>query len=67
MFFKNGYTENLINKYFKEFVDKIHVVKQTTLTVAEKNLVLVLPYLKYLYKLGLKWKSHWKTFLIVSN
>ena len=30
---------------FKKFMDNIHVVKETTLTVGKKPLVLVLPYL----------------------
>ena len=34
-----------MNKYFKKFMDSIHVVKETTLTVEKKPLVLVLPYL----------------------
>ena len=43
-FLKNGYPENFINKCFKTFMDNIHVVKETTLTVGKKPLVLVLPY-----------------------
>ena len=44
-FLKNGNPEDFINKYFKKFMDNIHVVKETTLTVEKKPLVLVLPYL----------------------
>ena len=44
-FLKNGYPEDFINKCFKKFVDNILVVKETTLTVETKPLVLVLPYL----------------------
>ena len=44
IFLKNGYPEDFINKCFKKFMDDIHEVKVTTLTV-EKKLVLVLPYL----------------------
>ena len=44
-FLKNGYLEDFINKCFKKFMDNIHVVKETTLTVEKKPLVLVLPYL----------------------
>ena len=44
-FLKNGYPEDFINKCFKKFMDNIHVVKETTLTVEKKPLVLVLPYL----------------------
>ena len=42
---KYGYSEDFINKYFKKFMDNIHVVKETTLTVKKKSLVLVLSYL----------------------
>ena len=45
IFLKNGYPEDFINKCFKKFMDNIHVVKETTLTVEKKPLVLVLPYL----------------------
>ena len=45
IFLKNGYPEDFINKCFKKFMDNMHVVKQTTLTVEKKPLVLVLPYL----------------------
>ena len=44
-FLKNGYPEDFINKCFKKFMDNIHVVKETTLTVEKKPLVLFLPYL----------------------
>ena len=44
-FLKNGYPEDFINKCFKKFLDNIHIVKETTLTVEKKSLVLVLPYL----------------------
>ena len=44
IFLKNGYPENFIN-VLKKFMDNIHVVKETTLTVEKKPLVLVLPYL----------------------
>ena len=43
-FSKNGYPEDFINKCFKKFMDNLHVVKETTLTVEKKPLVLVLPY-----------------------
>ena len=42
---KNGYPEGFINKYFKKFMDNIHVIKEATLTVEKKSLVFVLPYL----------------------
>ena len=43
IFFKNGYSEDFINKCFKKFMDDVHVVKETTLTVEKTPLVLVLP------------------------
>ena len=42
---KNGNPGDFVNKCFKKFMDNIHVVKETTLTVEKKPLVLVLPYL----------------------
>ena len=45
IFLRNSYPENFINKCFKNFMDNIHVVKETTRTVEKKPLVLVLPYL----------------------
>ena len=42
-FLKNGYPEDFINKLFKKFMDNLHVVKETTVTVEKKPLVLVLP------------------------
>ena len=39
---------------FKKFMDDIHVVKETTLTVGKKPLVLVLPYLGSISKKSLK-------------
>ena len=44
IFLKNGYPEDFLNKCFKRFMDNIHVVKESTLTVGKKPLVLVLPY-----------------------
>ena len=55
---KNGYPEYFVNKWFEKFMDNINVVKESTLTV-EKN--------QYPYKLGLSWKTHWKTSLSVVN
>ena len=37
--------EDFTNKCFKKFMDNLHVVKETTLTVEKKPLVLVVPYL----------------------
>ena len=45
-FLKNGYRKNFINKSFKRFMDNIHIVKETTLTVTKKPLVLVFCYLR---------------------
>ena len=44
IFLKNVYPEDFKNKCFKKFVDDIHVVKEATLTVEKKILVLFLPY-----------------------
>ena len=42
---KSYYSEDYINKCFKKFMDNIRVVKETTLTVKKKSLVLVYAYL----------------------
>ena len=42
---KSSYPEDFINKCFKQFLDNIHAVKETTLTIEKKPLVLVLSYL----------------------
>ena len=42
IFLRNGYPEDFINKCFQKFMD-IHIVKNTTLTVEEKPLAVVLP------------------------
>ena len=48
--------------------DNIYAVKETTLIVDKKALVLVLPYLiQYPFKLELYWRSHWKMLLILVN
>ena len=44
-FLKNVCLENFMNKSFKRFMDNIHIVKETTLSVKKKSLVLVIPYL----------------------
>ena len=49
IFLKNGYPEDFIKKCSKKFMDNIHVVKETTLTVEKKPLVLLLPYLGSIY------------------
>ena len=65
-FLKNGCPEDFINKCFKKFMDNVHVVKETTLTVEKKRLVLVLPYLGSIsLQTRTKLKKSLKTFLIV--
>ena len=44
IFLKNSYPENFLNKWFKRFMDNINVIKETTLTIERKPLVLVLTY-----------------------
>ena len=44
-FLKNGYPENFINKCFKKFMDNKHALKETPLTVENKPLIPVLPFL----------------------
>ena len=39
IFLENGHPENVINRCFKRFMDSIHVLKETTLTVESKPLV----------------------------
>ena len=55
---KNGYTENFLNRCFKLFLSRIHIIKEKSPTVEKKPLRLALPYLgtKY-WKLGLNCKS----------
>ena len=60
IFLKNGYPEDFINKCFKKFMDNIHVVKEFTLTVEKKPLVLVLPYLS---SISLQTRTKWKKLL----
>ena len=43
-FLKKVSRGNFILQCFKRFLDNIHVVKETTVTVEKKSLVLVLPY-----------------------
>ena len=65
IFLKNGYSEDFINK----FMDNIHVVKETNLTVEKKSLVLVLPYLGSISiqtRTKLK-KSNWPFFIVVKS
>ena len=39
IFLENGHPENVINRCFKRFMDSMHVLKETTLTVESKPLV----------------------------
>ena len=45
IFCKNDYPENFIDKYFKNFLHNIHLVKQKVPTMEQKCLLLGLPYL----------------------
>ena len=42
---RNGYPKPFINKGFKTFLDRLHLIKPTSATVENKALRLVLPYL----------------------
>ena len=45
IFQKNGYPENFIDRCFKLFLNRIHILKEKVPTVEKKPLQLVLPYL----------------------
>ena len=45
IFKKNGYPENFIGRYFKLFLNRIHILKEKVPTFEKKLLRLVLPYL----------------------
>ena len=45
IFWKNGYPKNFIDKFFKKFLNNVHIVKENVPTVKKKRLLLVLPYL----------------------
>ena len=45
IFQKNGYPENFIDRCFKLFLGRIHILKEKVPTVEKKPLQLVLPYL----------------------
>ena len=45
IFQKNGYPENFIDRYFKLFLNRIHILKEKVPTVEKKPLRLVFPYL----------------------
>ena len=42
---RNGYTKSFIDKCFKKFLDRLHIIKTTLATVEKMPLCLVLPYL----------------------
>ena len=65
---EKGFPEGFINKCFKTFMDNICVVKEATLTIEKKPLLLVLPYLGSI-SLPTKTKltKSLRTFLIVIN
>ena len=46
IFQKNGYPENFIDRCFKLFLNRIHILKGKVPTVEKKPLWLVLPYLR---------------------
>ena len=45
IFQRNGYPKSFIDKCFKKFLDRLHIIKPTSATVEKKVLRLVLPYL----------------------
>ena len=45
IFLKNDLPKNFITKCLKRFMDNIHIVKETTLTVEKKPLVLFFPFI----------------------
>ena len=42
----NGYPKSFIDKCFKKFLDRLHIIKPTSATVEKKALRIVLPYLR---------------------
>ena len=44
IFQRNSYPTSCINKCFKNFLDRLHIIKSTLATVEKKSLCLVLPY-----------------------
>ena len=44
-FQRNGYPKSFIDKCFKNFLDRLHIIKLNSATVKKKALLLVLPYL----------------------
>lgn len=46
IFLRNCYVESFVNKWAKTFMDNMHIVKGTTVTVGKKRLVLVILHLR---------------------
>ena len=46
IFQRNGYPKSFIDKCFKKFLDRLHIIKPTSATVEKKALRIVLPYLR---------------------
>ena len=61
IFWKNDYSASFIGKYFKKFLDRLHIIKSTLATVEKMPLHLVLP---YCCKLQVMFKSVRKLFNI---
>ena len=45
IFQRNGYPKSFIDKCFKKFLDRLHIIKSSSETVEKKALCLVFPYL----------------------
>ena len=45
IFWKNDYPKNFIDKFFKKFLNNVHIVKENVPTVQKKRLLLVLRYI----------------------
>ena len=45
-FLKNSYLENFIDRYFKLFLNRIHILKEKVPKVEKRPLLLYLPYLE---------------------
>ena len=45
IFQRNCYPKSFIDKCFKKFLDRLHIIKSTLATVEKKPLRLVLPYI----------------------
>ena len=68
IFQKNGYPQNFVDRCFKFFSSRIHILKEKVSTVETKPLLLSLPYLRTISrKLGLNCKSQSKVYLTAAN